>query len=223
MQRDPYSTAGLVLAVALVSAPFWLVPHAGDVSTTYAAERIDFASNGGIGASGEIRGVDCYADELTRGCLFARRIVTEGAVVVTPTELVVSSDSFDDAEYVAVGTDPPFRHRQIRSPEDAPERAIRYELAPVGAESVLRDVSRNRTAVPQSLRDVLDGETVTVHGRNFDVDGLVVRSEGTYYRIYVVERSEPTWDRNELLVLAVRGVPFVVGLTMLRLRWQAGA
>lgn len=53
-----------------------------------------------------------------------------------------------------------------------------------------------------------------------DVEGRVVRSGGEYYRVHTVSRSEPTWDRNSLLVLAVRGFPLVVGLGVLYRRWS---
>jgi hypothetical protein len=223
VRRDPLPTVGLAVALLLVSAPLWLVPHAGETSTTYVAERIEYgpSAGGGIRTDGAIRGLDCYEIERTRGCLFAERIVAEGPVTVEPTGLVLSADSFEDAPYVAVGTDPPFHRRRVTTSAGVGDDRIRYALEPVRAETVLREVSRPETDLPPRLRSVLDGRTVTVHGRHFDVDGLVVRSDGAYYRVSAVDRSEPTWDDNPVLVFVVRGLPFVTGLLFLRERWRS--
>jgi hypothetical protein len=225
VRRDLLSLVGLAVALLLVSAPLWLVPHAGETSTTYAAERIEYgpSAGGGIRADGPLRGLDCYEAELTRGCLFAERVVADGPVTVDPTDLVLSADSFEDVRYVAVGADPPFRRRQISGVANATDGRIRYALEPVSPGTVLREISRPETALHPRLRGVLDSREVTVHGRAFDVDGQVVRSDGAYYRVHVVSRSEPTWDANPTLVFVVRAVPFVVGLSVLRDRWRASA
>jgi hypothetical protein len=220
VRRDPLSLVGLAVALLLVAAPFWVLPHAGEASTTYAAERLEYAPGGGIDADGPIRGLDCYADELTRGCLFAERIVAEGPVTVRTTETVLSASSFEDAPYVAVGTDPPFRHRRVSAPANATDGRIRYALEPVGPGTVLREVSVDEAALPPGLDGVLAGREVTVRGRTFDVDGLVVRSGGAYYRVHVVASSEPTWDGDHPLVLLARGLPVAVGLGVLRARWR---
>jgi len=223
MQRDLLSVFRVIITFLLVTSPFWMFPHADDTTTVYTAERIEYGSemNGGIGANGPIRGLDCWENELTRGCLFAEQIVSEGPITIDPSEPVISERQFADSSYVAVGIDPAFRRQNISSVGNGSEPKIRYSLDPIGPATVLQGISREETELPPRIREVLDGRNVTVHGRVYDIDGVVVRSEQEYYRIKVVSRSEPTWGRNRSLVLIARGIPFVIGVALLRNRWRA--
>ena len=146
--------------------------------------------------------------------------MTEGSITIEPSELVISESQFDDSLYVAVGTDPAFRRQNISRVGNGSESEIRYSLDPVGPATVLHAISREETELPPRIRDVLDGKNVTVHGRVYDIEGVVVRSEQEYYRIKVVSRSKPIWGRNRSLVLIARGIPFVIGLAFLRNRWR---
>lgn len=121
---------------------------------------------------------------------------------------------------MAVGTDPPFRHRQVSVPPNVADVRIRYALEPVGPATVLREVSVDGAALHPELEGVLAGREVTVRGRAFGVDGLVVRSDGAYYRVHVVASSEPTWSGDHPFVLLARGLPVAVGLGILRARWR---
>jgi hypothetical protein len=219
VNRDPVSVGGFGLAVVLVTAPFWMLPHAGAASTTYVAERIEYGVGIGIEASGPVEGVDCYEKTSTRGCLFARRVAREGPVTVDVGGSL-SPAGFTDASFVAVGTDPPFRRVRVSRPEGTEEGVVRYNLDPVEAETVLEEVSVDEQRVPAELRSTLDGEAATVYGRTVDVEGKVARVDGEYYRLTVVDRSRPGWTANRALVTVVRAVPFVVGLGLLRRRWR---
>ena len=223
MQRKWLSIFRVITAFLLVTSPLWILPHVDDTTIVYTAERIEYGSgmNGGIGASGPIRGLDCWEDELTRGCLFAEQIVTEGPITINSSELVISESQFVDSPYVAVGIDPAFRRQNISRVGNGSESKIRYSLDPVGPATLLHAISREETELPPRIREVLDGKNVTIHGRDYDIKGVVVRSNQKYYRIQVVSRSEPTWGQNRSLVLIARGIPFVIGVALLRNWWRA--
>lgn len=149
MERDWLSLVGLMISLLLVAAPFWLLPHAGDESTTYAVERIEYGTglNGGIDASEPIRGLDCYDDDLSRGCLFAQFVADNGPVTVDISgsrPIISHHGPFTSSRYVTTGSGPPFRQRNItirNRTDDGGQLRARYALEPVVAETVLQNIA----------------------------------------------------------------------------------
>jgi hypothetical protein len=225
MRRDWLSLAGLALSVALVTAPFWLLPHAGEASTTYTVERIEYEPgvDGFLRAGGPVDGLDCDSGELRRGCLFAQHVVDEGPVTVDVTGVGPTlRGQFTSPPYVVAHATPPFYRRNVTpvDPGEASDRLrVRYALEPIGPETVLSDISVAERRLPRPLRGLRDGETTTVHGKQLEAGGTVFRADGAYYLVRATDHDDADWERWHALL--ARGVLFLGGLGLLRARWRA--
>jgi hypothetical protein len=217
VDRDPLSLAGLALGL-LVTAPFRVLPHAGEASTTYRAERIEHEPrlDGAIDAPEDVARLDCDRDALSRSCLLARHVVDDGPVRVDVTHalpvdvthalpvdvthaLPVVEGAFAGPRYVAVHASPSCYERTVTLVGGAggPDRvAVEYALEPVTPEAILENVSVAARELPRPIRGLHDGGTATVHGRTLDVAGTVVRADGDCHLVRVVDRDDPEYGRT---------------------------
>lgn len=226
------SLARLAVALALLTSPFWLFPHAGETAYQYETERIEYTEGvaGYLRAPETLDRLPCYAVHERRGlCTFAAHIAQHGPVTVNVSETL--GRRYDaPSEYVVVedsGDGRPFYRWNVtgRDDGDADRSARRtYSLAAVGPETILRDLAVNGTDASPRVRRMLDGETVTVyaeppagesldHDEVLDAHGEVVRSNGSYYLVTRAGRQRP--DRSDGEARTVRGVLVAVGLALL--------
>lgn len=221
MARDWPGRVRLVLAFLLVTSPFWLMPHAGETTHVYEAEKIDYTEGptGYIRAMGPIDGLDCYEFGTTESpCSFAAHVVQNGPVTVNRTSHVFG-DLSPGTKYVVVGTGgdgKPFYRWQVNrtDTEDDTEYRLNYSLKPVGPETILQDIAVTENALSSKARETLDSETVETHGEELEEAGTVVKSDGEYYLVTEKGSRSPDWSPVE--ANAIRGLAFVVGLILFR-------
>ncbi|WP_137287477.1 hypothetical protein [Halorussus salinisoli] len=209
------SAVRLVVALALLTCPFWLFPHAGESTHVHTATEVTYENEPRtyLRAQGELARLDCYdLGELDRGCLLAAYVAQNGPITVNSTAFGYRYET--GTEYVVVEddmTDAPFYRRVVNQTETR----VTYSLERVTPETILRNTSVAESDVSQEARRTIDGDTVRTHDRPLDAAGQVVRSDGSYY---VVESSRHDPERSERSATVWRGIAFAVGLAMLHRR-----
>jgi len=214
----------LVVALALVASPFWLLPGAGATTYEYEAEEVEYTEyvTGTLYVDGQIEGLACdNFDDFGEQCLLAARVAQNGPVVVNQTDLLGRAYEFD-TEYVIVedsGTGKPFyRWRINRTERPDDQHRVTYALEEVTPPEILRNISVAPGDLSEKARRTLDGETVRTRGEPLDAAERVVRANGTYY--YLAEERDPRGGPPEWQATVGQVVAVAVGLGVLRGRWS---
>ncbi|WP_135854463.1 hypothetical protein [Halorussus salinus] len=214
----------LVVALALVASPFWLLPDAGATTYEYEAEEVQYTDHvtGTLWATGQIEGLACDDfDDFGRQCVLAARVAQNGPVVVNQTGLLSRAYEFD-TKYVIVedsGTGKPFYRWRINRTEISDDRyRVTYALEEVTPPEILRNISVAPGDLSEKGQRALDGEEVRTRGEPLDAAHRTVRANGTYY--YLAEERAPRGAPPEWQATVGQVAAVAVGLGLLRGRWS---
>lgn len=171
----------LVVGVVLVANPLY-VPVDSLSSPDHVYERAAISADGDVleyesSLRNPIHGVDCFEDPGYR-CTVERALVEENLTVASRVADGRSPDPF-----VAL---PGGWYRRVTEETDD---GVRYRLERVPLSTVLREVSRPPSAVPERLRPAARGGRVTLESPIETT--YVVRDDGAYYYLTETGTTAP--------------------------------
>lgn len=209
-----------LLAIGLLATPLWApTDDLGDDTYTYERAQVVVDDEDGISYADEprVRGIGPISEELgcstefpSRTCAFERLLVENETV---PTEIYTTTTgsttlpSTDRYRYVQIDGDA-YATRYVANESVTNAQGLyRIDLAlePVSAEDVLERISVDATAeygdVPDVVAEAAREGSATSH-REVTVPQMPIRlDDGTYYRVYLSERSSSDVDPRLLNVV----------------------